>query len=125
MADGRGPPCRSQARHVATPAASIAGCVLLGAAELGLRALLAQRPQVVAQHGGRLGESLLHDRLGGRKRREHADRLRALARETRMPATCDATPCDAGPARPPDYSDAGCGPRRASHSAASEPPTAP
>ncbi len=45
------------------------------------RALLAECPEVVAEHGRRLAKGLADDRLGRRERRQHAHGLRALARE--------------------------------------------
>ena len=78
MACGRGPPCSCQTRQVATPAASMAGCVRSVAPEVRLGALLTELPEVVAEHLGRLGEGLLHDRRRCGELGEHADRLRAL-----------------------------------------------
>ena len=47
----------------------------LGRVERLLRTLLAQPPQIVAEHGRCLLEGRAHGRLGGTERRQHADRL--------------------------------------------------
>ena len=78
---GPGPPWPFQARQTAIPAASIAGWVRSVSDRRSSGPCWHSCPEVVAQHRRRFGEGLADDRLGRRERRQHAHRLRALARE--------------------------------------------
>ena len=81
-------PARARSRQVATPATSIAGCVIFGGVEPLGRTLGHQLPQIEAERAARPARSTARtERVARGQRRQHADRLRALAWKYQLRST--------------------------------------
>lgn len=77
---GRAPPSASQRRQSAIETVRMAGWVV-GSVQALFRTILDQRPKVVTERLGGLGEGIAHQRLLGAQLGQHAEGLRTLARE--------------------------------------------
>ena len=76
--EGIAPPCACHTRQTATPAASIAGCVIWVWLSFSSGPCSMTVPQVVTECLRGFGKGCLHLRELARERVQHADRLRTL-----------------------------------------------